>query len=56
MKNKIGLGVLFFIALVSLSGCNLIDGIFKTGIGIGIFIAVIIILLIFVISRLIRKG
>ena len=52
--------ILFFIPLLCLmiftiSGCEIIDGIFKTGVGIGAFVVLVIVILIFALSRRFRR-
>lgn len=42
-------------SLLFLTGCDIIAGIFKTGVGVGIFIAVLIPVIIFLIVRARRK-
>ncbi len=46
---------LFILAILTLSGCDIIDGIFKTGIGIGAFIVIVVVIIIIVISRRFRR-
>jgi hypothetical protein len=53
MKNQTFLIVLLFSILATLSGCEIIGGIFKAGMGVGIFIVVIVIaILVFIISKM----
>jgi hypothetical protein len=53
-KNK--LIVVVLLSLMSgLSACNVIGGIFKTGVGVGVFIAVVIIIAIVIISQMVKR-
>jgi len=53
LKKQTFIIVLLLSILLSLSGCEIIGGIFKTGMGVGIFIAVIVVaLVLFIISKL----
>jgi ABC-type polysaccharide transport system permease subunit len=57
MKLKINLPVtvLFILSLFFVTSCDLVTGIFETGVGVGIFIAVVILVLIFFIGRIGRR-
>lgn len=56
MKKQIQLLPLFILIVTLFSGCELVEGIFKAGMGVGIFIVVAIVaLIIFIISRFSRK-
>ncbi len=55
MKKLTTIIPLFLLILFTLQGCDFLNGIFKTGVGVGIFIAVVLFILIFGISR-IGKG
>jgi hypothetical protein len=52
MRNLIALLSL----VIFLPACNLIDGIFKTGVGVGAFIVIAILLIVFVISRIWKRS
>jgi len=54
MKRSI-LIALIILPMLFLQACDFLGGIFKTGIGVGVFAAVVIILLIFFISKTIRR-
>lgn len=52
MKNK-AIIALFIALLVTISGCQVVGGIFKAGVGVGIFIVVIVIaVIIFFVTRI----
>jgi hypothetical protein len=52
MKNKSFFGAMAIIALLSLSSCEVIGGIFKAGVWVGVLIVVgIIALIVYLISR-----
>ncbi len=56
IKSKALLSAIFMILLTSLSGCEVIGGIFKAGMGVGIFIVVaVVVLVIYLIARF-SKG
>jgi hypothetical protein len=46
---------LFLIMLLSMSGCEFIGGIFKTGVGVGAFIVVVLVLLILAFVMMARR-
>jgi hypothetical protein len=46
---------LLILTIIMISGCDIIDGIFKTGIGVGAFIVIALVILIFVISRWVKR-
>ena len=56
MKNQSLLVVLVFLFLSTLSGCAVVGGIFKAGMGVGVFIVVLIILAIIFLVRMMRKN
>jgi hypothetical protein len=56
MKNKIIRVLLLLTVVVSLTGCSVIEGIFKAGMGVGIFIVIAVIaIILFVVSKLFGK-
>lgn len=56
MKNKITGIVILSAVLLLFSGCSVIEGIFKAGVGVGVFFVVIILAVVaFVISKIIGK-
>lgn len=56
MKNKITGIVMLPVLLILVSGCSVIEGIFKAGVGVGVFFVVIILAVVaFVISKIIGK-
>jgi hypothetical protein len=46
---------LFFLILFTFTSCDILGGIFNTGVGVGIFIAVVVVILILFISRIGRR-
>lgn len=48
--------ILIALLVLSVSACDIIGGIFKTGMGVGIFIAVVVILLLVALILRVRKG
>lgn len=56
MKNKIIRVLLLLTVVISLTGCSVIEGIFKAGMGLGIFIVIAVIaIILFVVSKLFGK-
>lgn len=56
MKEKISGIVILSAVLVLFSGCSVIEGIFKAGVGVGVFFVVIILaVVVFVISKIVGK-
>ena len=56
MKEKITGLVVLASALLLFSGCSVIEGIFKAGVGVGVFFVVIILaIVVFVISKIVGK-
>jgi len=56
MKKRTQTLVIFFFILVFFSSCELVEGIFKAGMGFGIFIVIaVIVLIVFIISKLTGK-
>jgi len=56
MKKQAILYALLVVFFTTFSGCAVVEGIFKTGMGVGIFITVLIILIvIFAISRIFKS-
>jgi hypothetical protein len=52
MKKQLQFAALFILMLTTFTSCDLVEGIFKAGMGFGIFIVVAIVaLIIYVISR-----
>lgn len=51
MKNKLSILALLFTILSLFSGCAVVGGIFKAGLGVGIFLVVVVIAIIFFIVR-----
>lgn len=46
---------LLMFTILIMSGCELIGGIFQTGVGVGAFIVIIVVIIIFAISRRFRR-
>ena len=56
MQKRITRLLMLFIVLISFTGCSVIEGIFKAGIGVGIFIVVAIIaVVILIVSKVFGK-
>ena len=56
MQNKIFRVLLLLTVVLSLTGCSVIEGIFKAGMGVGIFIVIAVIaIILFVVSKLFGK-
>ncbi|WP_164998693.1 hypothetical protein [Flavobacterium sp. 140616W15] len=56
MKNKLSTILVALIISLSLSSCEVVEGIFKAGMGVGAFaVIIIIVLIIYIISKLIGK-
>jgi hypothetical protein len=56
MKKQTIINTLLLALLTTLSGCAVIGGIFKAGMGVGIFVSVLIVaLIIFLISRVFKS-
>ncbi|WP_165929287.1 hypothetical protein [Flavobacterium hiemivividum] len=56
MQNKIIRVLLLLTVVLSLTGCSVIEGIFKAGMGVGIFIVIAVIaIILFVVSKLFGK-
>ena len=56
MKNYIIRSSLFLIMLLSFTSCEVVEGIFKLGMGVGIFIVIsILAVIIFIIAKLRKK-
>lgn len=54
--KKLQITLLYFFIVILFSSCELVEGIFKAGMGVGIFIVLAIIaLIVFVISRFGKK-
>ena len=54
--KKIGISAILMSLLITISGCSVIGGIFKTGMGVGIFIVIAVIaLIIFLVTRFGKK-
>lgn len=52
MKKYITKTIVLFLAMILFSSCELVEGIFKAGMGVGIFLVLLVIaLIIWVISR-----
>jgi hypothetical protein len=55
MKRNSFLSAILFTFLLILSGCEIIGGIFKTGMGIGVIVSIIVVIfIVFLISKM--KG
>lgn len=54
MKMRLTLISFLILTMLSITGCDVLGGIFRTGVGLGIIIAVVVILLIFFIIRAAR--
>jgi len=48
--------VLLVLALLTLSGCDVISGIFNFGVGVGVLLVVAVLVVIFLIARRGRRG
>lgn len=56
MKNNFTLlSFIVFSLLLFLTGCDFISGVFKTGIGVGAFVVIVLVILIFIISRFVKR-
>ncbi|SEA72136.1 hypothetical protein SAMN05443667_107242 [Flavobacterium gillisiae] len=56
MKNKIIRVLLLLTVVLSLTGCSVVEGIFKAGMGVGIFIVIAILaVILFIVSKLFGK-
>lgn len=56
MKNNILTFAVLTLIITTFSGCAIIGGIFKTGMGVGIFISVLVVaLIIYLITRIGKK-
>lgn len=56
MKNYIARISLFLLMLISLQSCEVVEGIFKLGMGVGIFIVIAILaVIIFIFAKLTKK-
>ena len=57
MQNK-SIKLLFILSILfSLSGCSVVEGIFKVGMGAGIFVVIaIIVIVVFIITRFTKKS
>ena len=56
MINKITKFLLLFLILISFTGCSIIEGVFKIGMGVGIIIVVAIVaIVLLIISKLTGK-
>jgi lipopolysaccharide export LptBFGC system permease protein LptF len=56
MQKRITRLLMLFIVLISFTGCSVIEGIFKAGMGVGIFIVVAIIaVVVLIISKVFGK-
>lgn len=52
LKKSIFISALFALMILSLSSCEIVGGIFKTGMGVGIFLVVIVVaIVIYIFSR-----
>jgi len=52
MKNHITKTILLLLVMFSLSSCELVEGIFKAGMGVGIFLVLLVIaLIVWLVSR-----
>ena len=56
MRNHTLIVSLFLLILLSIQSCDIIDGIFKTGIGIGAFVVIVIVVIVLLITRMGKKG
>lgn len=55
MKTQSIINILLLALITTFSGCAVIGGIFKTGMGVGIFISVLVVaLIIFIIARIFK--
>ncbi|WP_198008530.1 hypothetical protein [Flavobacterium sp. ACAM 123] len=56
MQNKTIRLLLLLTVVLSLTGCSLVEGIFKAGMGVGIFIVIAILaIILFIVSKLFGK-
>jgi hypothetical protein len=56
MKNKTIRVLLLSTVVLSLTGCSVVEGIFKAGMGVGIFIVIAILaIILFIVSKLFGK-
>jgi len=56
MNNLKFLAVLLLITLSTLTGCDVISGIFNFGVGVGVLLVVAVLVVIFMITRRGRRG
>ena len=53
LKKNLFINALFVLMILSLSSCEIIGGVFKTGMGVGIFLVVIVVaIVIYIFSRM----
>ncbi|MDD4149229.1 MAG: hypothetical protein PHE33_04310 [Bacteroidales bacterium] len=56
MKKQILIYTLFMALLTTFSGCAVVEGVFKTGMGVGIFLSILILgLIIFIFSQIFKR-
>lgn len=56
MQNKIIRVLLLLTVVLSVTGCSVIEGIFKAGMGVGIFIVIAVLaIILFIVSKLFSK-
>jgi hypothetical protein len=55
MRNHTLIVSLFLLILLSIPACDIIDGIFKTGMGIGAFVVIVIVVIVLLITRMGRR-
>jgi hypothetical protein len=56
MKNKVIKVILVLVIALSVTGCSVVAGIFKAGMGVGIFVVIAILaIILFILSKLLGK-
>jgi hypothetical protein len=56
MQNKTIRVLLLLTVVLSLTGCSVVEGIFKAGMGVGIFIIAILAIILFIVSKLFGRN
>jgi len=57
MKKHLQFTSVFILILMTFTSCQVVEGIFKLGMGVGIFIVIaIVVLVVYIVSRFGKKG
>jgi hypothetical protein len=56
MKNQTLVQTILFLFIITLTGCDFIGGVFKTGLGLGALVVIVVVVLILYISRSGKKN